>query len=111
MSLPADRLSFDANDQPLDKDATVSMSPNDAASKLANVLDAYLAELQAGRHPDRLKLIAEHPDLASQLECCLSGIEFIQRASGPLPQAGSPTQLGDFPNCARSRSGRYGGRL
>ena len=44
--------------------------------------------------PSREKLLAEHPGLASQLEPCLSGIEFIHRAARPA--ADSPSRLGDF---------------
>ena len=38
--------------------------------------------------------MAEHPGLASQLEPCLSGIEFIHRAARPAADA--PSRLGDF---------------
>lgn len=79
-----------------DPDATRSMSSDDDAGKLANILDQYLAELQAGHQPDRQQLLSEHPDLASQLESCLSGIEFIHRASTSTAKSGMPTQLGDF---------------
>lgn len=100
MNLPAD-------DRPADPafagaeidpnlDATRSISEDDQASRLAHVLDQYLAELQAGRHPDRQKILAEHPDLADQLASCFSGIEFIHRASAPKAVAGGLTQLGDF---------------
>ena len=58
------------------------------------VLDQYLADLQAGRAPDRPGLLAEHPELAAQLEPCLGGIEFIHQAARPAGAA--PVQLGDF---------------
>ncbi|GEM_PF-4424273 len=60
------------------------------------LLDGYLAELQSGRNPDRAKLLAEHPELAAQLEQCLSGMEFIHRASASSGTPGVPPQLGDF---------------
>ena len=75
---------------------TQALRPDDPPSELANLLDDYLAELQSGRQPDRAKLLADHPELAAQLEQCLSGIEFIHRASGPAMKSGMPTQLGDF---------------
>ncbi len=75
---------------------TQALRPDEPPSELANLLDEYLAELQSGRQPDRVKLLAEHPELATQLEQCLSGIEFIHRASGPAMKSGMPTQLGDF---------------
>jgi tRNA A-37 threonylcarbamoyl transferase component Bud32 len=61
---------------------------------LVRVLDQYLADLETGCPPDRQKLLAEHPELASQLEPCLAGIEFIHRASRPAAE--TPSRLGDF---------------
>ncbi len=37
--------------------------------KLAELLDAYLSEVQAGRRPDREELLAKNPELAPALEC------------------------------------------
>ena len=65
----------------------------DTAAALVRVLDQYMAELKSGTAPDRAKFLADHPELASQSEPCLAGIEFIYRAARP---ASSPTQLGDF---------------
>jgi serine/threonine protein kinase len=73
---------------------TGGFTPTDSAAMLVRVLDDYLADLQAGRAPDRAQLLAAHPDLASQLEQCLSGIEFVHRAAQPAAEA--PTQLADF---------------
>ena len=75
-------------------DATAAYRPKDTASELVRVLDQYLADLEAGGAPSREKLLADHPGLASQLEPCLSGMEFIHRAARPA--AGMPAQLGDF---------------
>ncbi len=75
---------------------TQALLPDEPSSKLVTLLDAYLAELQAGRRPDRQQLLAEHPELAAQLEQCLSGIEFIHRASVVRPSSESLGQLGDF---------------
>jgi tRNA A-37 threonylcarbamoyl transferase component Bud32 len=67
--------------------------PTDSAATLVRVLDQYLADLQAGRAPDRAALLAAHPHLAAQLESCLAALDFIHKAERP---AGAPTQLGDF---------------
>jgi serine/threonine protein kinase len=75
-------------------EATGSYAPLGAASELLRVLDQYLADLQGGKAPDRAKLLAEHPDLAGQLEECLAGIEFVHRAA--KSPAGMPARLGDF---------------
>ena len=56
--------------------------PPGSASALVQVLDRYLADLQAGRAPDRARLLADHPELAGQLESCLAGIDFIHRTTG-----------------------------
>ena len=68
-------------------------SPLDAAAELVRVLDQYMADLRSAAPPDRAKLLADHPQLAAQLEPCLAGIEFISRAARPTS---GPTQLGDF---------------
>jgi serine/threonine protein kinase len=79
---------------PASPEATGPYGPLDSAAELVGLLDHYLADLQAGKAPDRAKLLADHPNLAAQLEQCLSGIEFVHRAA--KPQQGTPTQLGDF---------------
>jgi hypothetical protein len=66
--------------------------PDEQASRLVGVLDQYLADLKAGRAPDRAQLLADHPELAEQLEACLAGIEFIH--AGETSHA--PKQLGEF---------------
>ena len=50
--------------------------------------------LQAGQAPDRRQLLDAHPELAAELEACLAGIDFIQRATGPA--ALGPASLGEF---------------
>ena len=53
-----------------------------------------MAALQAGRAPDRRLLVQTHPELATQLEACLAGIEFIHQATGPATDL--PPSLGEF---------------
>jgi serine/threonine protein kinase len=69
-------------------DATGSFTPN----RLAEVLEQYLADLHAGRAVSREAFLAKHANLAAELEPCLAGLEFIQKAT----VADHPTQLGDF---------------
>jgi tRNA A-37 threonylcarbamoyl transferase component Bud32 len=64
------------------------------ASALLRVVDAYLAELRAGKTPDRAALLAAHPELAPQLESCLAALDFIHRADRADPAM--PPALGDF---------------
>lgn len=68
--------------------------PDSSASAMIGILDQYLADLQAGKPTDRATLLAEHPDLAAQLDDCLDGIEFVHRTS--LSPDAAPSQLGDF---------------
>jgi tRNA A-37 threonylcarbamoyl transferase component Bud32 len=65
-----------------------------SASELANLLDQYMAELQAGRRPDRARIVAEHPGLAPQLEEALASLEFVHGAESETGKP--PAQLGDF---------------
>jgi eukaryotic-like serine/threonine-protein kinase len=48
---------------------------------LAQVLEAYLADLEAGTAPPREELLARNPELAHNLEACLASLEFIRRAA------------------------------
>ena len=81
-------------EKPADTEATTAFGPDAVASELVRVLEGCMADLQAGRRPDREKLLAEHPTLAGQLEQCLASIEFIHAAAEP--GSGAPAQLGDF---------------
>lgn len=61
----------------------------------------YLAELEAGRRPDRQIYLARFPELASQLSECFDGIELAQslRPPAPAPQLQpefTASPLGDF---------------
>lgn len=86
-------------------DATAAYQPKEPAEELVRVLDQYLANLEAGRAPPRDKLLADHPGLASQLEPCLSGIEFIHRAARLAADAPAARRLRDR---RRGRPGRHG---
>jgi eukaryotic-like serine/threonine-protein kinase len=53
--------------------------------RLVEVLDAYMAAAQEGRAPSRDELLADHPELADDLEACLASLEFIRQASLTAP--------------------------
>ena len=57
------------------------MTSSDAAedAELGRVLEAYLADLEAGRPADREKLLAEHPAIAGQLRACLQVMNLADR--------------------------------
>src|SRR5262245_20334410 len=61
----------------------------------------FLAELEAGRSPNRTSFLARCPELASALADCLDGIELAHGAGKlllptPPPQPDTPGTLGDF---------------
>ena len=43
-------------------------------SQLAQAVEAYLAELECGRQPDRSKFVARFPEIAAELGKCLEGL-------------------------------------
>jgi eukaryotic-like serine/threonine-protein kinase len=61
--------------------ATQSKSTSPSEVRLVEVLDAYMAAVQEGRAPARDELLAEHPEMAEDLEACLASLEFIRQAS------------------------------
>lgn len=69
-------------------------SAAETLADLAGLLDRYLAELEAGRNPDRAKLLADHPLLATHLAQALEGLEFVHRTAAGATTA--PSRLGDF---------------
>ncbi len=78
----------------LEADVTCDYTSDPNAEALVRILDRYLEDLKAGRGPSRDALLASHPELASQLEACLAGLEFIHQAEHSLPER--KQRLGDF---------------
>jgi hypothetical protein len=67
-------------------------------SHLVQVLDGYLAALQAGTAPDKEELLAQYPELAEDLEACLASLDFIRQAA-VKPAVGEPgLEDADSPN-------------
>jgi outer membrane protein assembly factor BamB len=73
---------------------TDALDPDARTSQLVEILDKYVEDLALGRAPRREQLLAAHPELAGQLDACLSGVEFIHGASAA--SGGAPKRLGDF---------------
>ena len=48
-------------------------------AEVGRVLEAYLADLEAGRPADRERLLAEHPAIAGQLRACLQVMNLADR--------------------------------
>ena len=79
--------------------------PPEAQQRLGEILERYLAELEAGRRPDLVRLAAEHPDLGEHLKLYAASLDFLQQAAGGIAveersgpaAAGLPFgQLGDY---------------
>ena len=100
---------------------TQSKPKSTSETRLVEVLDAYLAAAQEGTAPSREELLADHPEMAEDLEACLASLEFIRQASltaSPLVvdakaielDEGEPGlgDLGDFRILSRGRPGRHG---
>jgi serine/threonine-protein kinase len=63
----------------------MDLSP--AESDTLDLLDTYLAELHAGRRPDRGHWLADHPHLAAHLDC----LDDLDRLAGPLADPAATT--------------------
>jgi WD40 repeat protein/serine/threonine protein kinase len=69
-------------------------------AELVRVLDAYLADVEAGRAVDPEQLLAAHPAIAPRLRACLASLQMVEQVAGGLASrteaAEPPPQLGDF---------------
>ncbi len=74
-----------ASDPPVDGDRLESSLD----AELGRILEAYLADLEAGRPVDPDRLLAEHPSLAEALRSCLAVVNLADRvADGTGPGSG-----------------------
>src|SRR5262245_47470494 len=68
--------------------------------RVAAVLQEYLAELEAGRFPDRAEYLARHPELGATLAEAFDSLEFVHGALKPRGKPAEPivvpSMLGDF---------------
>lgn len=81
-----------------------ALSP-EQQERLADVLERYLADLDAGRTPSADDLVAAHPDLEAPLREHLASLDFLRRAAAELQEEGnSPAQRLDL---ADKRLGDY----
>ncbi len=91
-SIPPSNSSFLIASQSLD--ATCDYVSGGDAEQLVRVLDQYLDDLKSGKPTSRDELLAAHPELASQLNACLAGLDFIHGAEHATPQR--MQTLGDY---------------
>ncbi|MEN6457472.1 MAG: serine/threonine-protein kinase [Thermoguttaceae bacterium] len=70
------------------------MSDAPIDDKALDLLDAYLAQLQAGERPDRAALLGQHPELARSLDC-LDALEML--APPAVDESFTPANDGALP--------------
>lgn len=68
-------------------------TPNQDALKLADILDSYLQQLEAGSPTDVEQLIARHPEHEEQLREYLAGLQFLN--TGIADMSDSPFRFDD----------------
>ena len=73
---------------------------DDGEQRLHEVIAVYLEDLEAGRLPDRLGLLAQHPDLAAELESFFANQDHLDRLTAPLrdPVASDEPRGWDHPS-------------
>src|SRR5262245_2697515 len=75
-------------------EGTRVVPPGEFTPRFVEVFDRYLTARQAGKAPDRVQFIADHPDLAPQLEQALARLELaLQDAEKSAPAL---RRIGDF---------------
>src|SRR5947209_11140334 len=62
------------------------LSPKLDDPRVTQVLEEYLAGLEAGKKPDRQQCQARYPDIAEALAECLAGLDFVQAATPELEE-------------------------
>ncbi|MHC4955366.1 MAG: protein kinase domain-containing protein [Planctomycetota bacterium] len=58
------------------------MNDGNESAVLFDVLNAYLADVEAGRAPGRDELLARHPELRDRLATCLDSLDVLHLAGG-----------------------------
>jgi eukaryotic-like serine/threonine-protein kinase len=64
--------------------------------RVVEALERYLALLETGRTPDRAEFLLDYPDIATALDDCLSGLDFLRHSAPTDPTLRMPDTLGEF---------------
>ena len=62
----------------------------ESEDELAQVLDAYLAEVEAGRPVDPEEWVGRHPAIADRLRACLKSLHLVEAAAEAMAIAPGP---------------------
>jgi hypothetical protein len=64
----------------------MSVQPSDSAreDRVNEIIAAYLKAVQAGQAPDRREILAQHPDLAAELNSFFADQDQFHAVAGPL---------------------------
>ena len=60
--------------------STRLQSPDERERQVADLVDQFFEQQQAGEQPDSEALIAAHPDLAEELRECLDALQLVSPA-------------------------------
>ncbi len=66
------------------EESEIEQNVGSEQQQLADVLQRYLAELEQGKLPDRDALLAEHPEIQSDLNACLASLDLIHQATAEV---------------------------
>ena len=68
----------------------MDLPPNDRSERLNRLIAEYLEAVQAGREPDRAKLVGQNPDVADSLRDFFANHDRLRNLAGLTPDAAGP---------------------
>jgi tRNA A-37 threonylcarbamoyl transferase component Bud32 len=69
---------------------------SDVNREVVRVLDAYLAEIEAGRNVDKNQLLRAHPEIAGELQACLGVLDFAAGISNLPARPGGLGSVAEY---------------
>ncbi|HEY1686165.1 MAG TPA: serine/threonine-protein kinase [Tepidisphaeraceae bacterium] len=70
--------------EPKDSDQAPQHDTDDP--RVGEAVNAYMAELDAGRRPNRKEFLSRYPDIADELSVCLQGLAFLDAAAAQIKE-------------------------
>src|SRR5262245_62024105 len=74
--------------------ADESIGATEPEPRLIEVMDAFLAEVEAGGEPDRAAILARHPDLAPELHSFFADYDRMAQLARPLRAIAKEARIG-----------------